>query len=107
MVMYDPRGMEWPQWCKLTVELFASQDLDTLPEEKWRTWADGFAGIGYFASSGVPDSKGFTSWQAWAARLVGIMSIDSSIAIGAKNANLPTTSRFHSRHTRVGITSYP
>ena len=107
MIMYDPRGMEWPQWCKLTAELFASQDLGTLPEEKWKDWADAFAGVGYFASSGVPDSKGFSSWQAWAARLVGIMAIDPGIAIGANNTNLPNSSAFHNRHTPAGITSRP
>lgn len=107
MIMYDPRGMDWPQWCKLTSELFASQSLGTLPEEKWKDWADAFAGVGYFASSGVPDSKGFPNWQAWAARLVGIMSIDPGVAIGSNNTNLPNSLQLSNRYERAGITSQP
>jgi hypothetical protein len=35
-------------------------------------------GIGYFVNSGVPDSRGFDSWQDWAQRLVGIMDIKAT-----------------------------
>jgi hypothetical protein len=76
MTPYDPRGMSWDQWVKLTDELFAPQQLGTVPEERWRDWVDGMAGIGYFLNSGVPDSRGFESWQDWAAQFVGIMSIE-------------------------------
>ena len=75
MVTYDPRGMEWTQYCPLMSELFAAQELGTVPEERWREWVDGMTGIGYFVNSGVPDSRGFDSWQDWAQRLVGIMDI--------------------------------
>ena len=78
MTTYDPRGMEWTQYCSLMAELFAAQELGTVPEERWREWVDGMTGIGYFVNSGVPDSRGFDSWQDWAQRLVGIMDIKAT-----------------------------
>jgi len=75
MVTYDPRNMTWDQWCALMAELFASNQLGTVPEAKWRDWASGVQGIGYFVESGVPDPRNFKSWQDWASVLVGIMSI--------------------------------
>jgi hypothetical protein len=33
-------------------------------------------GIGYFTEFGVPDSRGFESWQDWAQQFVGIMSMN-------------------------------
>lgn len=76
MVVYDPRYMNWDNWCALMAELFAPQGLGTVPEEKWRDWANGVSSIGYFNSSGIPDSRGFNTWQEWAAALVGAMSIE-------------------------------
>ena len=76
MTMYDPRGHTWDSWCALTAELFAPQQLGTMPEDRWREWADGMAGIGYFMNSNVPDSRSFADWSDWAASLVGIMSIN-------------------------------
>lgn len=76
MTTYDPRGMTWDQYCALMAELFAVQELGTVPEERWRDWVDGMTGIGYFLNSGVPDSRGFETWQDWAQRLVGIMDIE-------------------------------
>jgi hypothetical protein len=67
--------MTWENWCALMAELFASNQLGTVPEENWRDWADGMQGIGYFAQSGVPDQRTFDVWQDWATSLVGIMSI--------------------------------
>lgn len=58
-------------------ELFSQQQLGTVPEDRWREWGDGMAGIGYFMSSGVPDTRLFERWEDWAASLVGIMSIRS------------------------------
>ena len=75
MTTYDPRGMSWDRWCPLMAELFAGQQLGTLPEDRWREWADGMAGIGYFMNSGVPSTNTFETWQDWAQNLVGIMSI--------------------------------
>jgi len=75
MITYDPRYMTWNEWCPLMADLFAAQQLGTAPEEKWREWAHGMAGIGYFMDSGVPDPRGFKTWQDWATQLVGIMSI--------------------------------
>ena len=75
MTTYDPRGHTWDSWCSLTAEQFAPQQLGTLPEERWREWADGMAGNGYFMSSNIPDSRSFVDWPDWAASLVGIMSI--------------------------------
>ena len=72
---YDPRGMEWPQYCGLMAELFASNQIGTVPEENWRGWVDGLNGIGYFVNSGIPDQRMYGSWQEWAQALVGIMSI--------------------------------
>jgi hypothetical protein len=45
-------------------ELFAANQLGTVPETNWRQWADGLAGIGRFP--GAPDSRNFSSWQDWA-----------------------------------------
>ena len=78
MITYDPRGMEWDQYCPLMAELFAAQDLGTVPEERWTEWVDGLSGIGYFANSNVPDSRGFETWQDWAQALVGIMDIKAT-----------------------------
>jgi len=78
MVTYDPRTMTWPQWCRLTEEQFAANQLGHVPEEKWREWVDGMNGIGYFVQSGVPDHRGFSNWKDWAMALTGIMSIDSN-----------------------------
>jgi hypothetical protein len=56
-------------------ELFAGQQLGTVPEERWKDWANGMQGIGYFVQSGVPDARGFDDWRDWAQSLTGIMSI--------------------------------
>jgi len=76
MISYDPRGMDWNQYCKLMNELFASNQLGTVPEESWRQWVDGLNGIGYFVQSGVPDHRGLATWQDWAMKMVGIMNIE-------------------------------
>ena len=75
MICYDPRGMTWDQYCKLMEELFASNQLGHVPEEKWRDWVDGMNGIGYFVQSGIPDHRGFADWRDWAKQMCGIMSI--------------------------------
>lgn len=75
MVVYDPRGMTWDQYSKLMAELFAGNQLGYVPEEKWRDWVDGMNGIGYFVQSGVPDHRGFETWDQWAENMVGIMNI--------------------------------
>ena len=75
MTSYDPRGQTWDSWCSLMNELFAPQQLGVVTEDRWREWADGMAGNGYFMSSNIPDSRAFTEWSDWAASLVGIMSI--------------------------------
>jgi len=75
MITYDPRYMKWDQWGALMAELFAPNQLGTLPEDKWVDWAAGMNGIGYFMESGVPDPRGFKNWQDWAAALCGIISI--------------------------------
>jgi hypothetical protein len=58
------------------VELFASQQLGTVPEASWKDWANGMANIGYFMNSAVPDARTFDNWQDWAQQLVGIMSLE-------------------------------
>jgi hypothetical protein len=75
VIVYDPRGMTWDQYCRLMAELFAPQQLGYVPEEDWRQWVDGLNGIGYFVESGVPDHRGFKSWQEWAERMAGLMSV--------------------------------
>lgn len=77
MITYDSRGMTWDQYCKLMAELFASNQLGYVPEERWRDWVDGLNGIGYFVQSGVPDHRGFRSWQDWAQVMTGLMSVDA------------------------------
>lgn len=78
MIVYDPRGMSWDQYCKLMAELFASNQLGYVPEERWRDWVDGLNGIGFFVQSGVPDHRGFDSWQRWAEVMAGLMSVQAS-----------------------------
>lgn len=73
---YDPRNMTWDYWCASMADLFAAQQLSTVPEERWRDWANGMQGIGYFVNSGVPDARNFDNWQDWAKSLVGIMDIE-------------------------------
>jgi len=75
MITYDPRNLTWDQWCARMAELFAGQQLGTVPEERWKDWANGMQGIGYFVQSGVPDARGFDDWREWAERMAGIMSI--------------------------------
>ena len=75
MIVYDPRGQTWDNWCALMAELFAAQQLGTVPEAHWQDWANGMQGVGYFVNSGIPDARGFTSWQDWAQRIVGILDI--------------------------------
>lgn len=77
MVTYDPRGMEWPLYCKLMAELFSANDIGTVPEENWRDWVDGINGIGYFAQSAVPDQRLFEKWQDWAEQMVGVMNLQT------------------------------
>ena len=79
MIVYDPRYMNWNNWCALMAELFASQQLGTAPEEKWREWASGMASIGYFNSSGIPDPRGFRTWKEWAVRVVDALSVQPAI----------------------------
>ena len=76
MIVYDPRYMNWNNWCALMAELFAPQNLGTVPEEKWRDWGAALAGIGYFNSSGIPDTRGFNTWQEWAVRVVDALSVE-------------------------------
>lgn len=75
MIVYDPRGMSWDQYCKLMAELFASNQLGYVPEDKWRSWVDGMNGIGYFVQSGIPDHRNYGTWQEWATAMCGIMNI--------------------------------
>lgn len=77
MIAYDPRGMSWDQYCKLMAELFAPMQLGYVPEEQWRNWVDGLNGIGYFVQSGVPDHRGFQSWQEWAEVMTGLLSVNA------------------------------
>lgn len=72
---FDPRDLSWDLWCASMADLFASQQLGTVPEERWRDWANGMQGIGYFVNSGVPDARNFDTWQDWAKSIVGIMDI--------------------------------
>lgn len=77
LVTYDPRGQTWDSWCALMAELFAVQELGTVTEDRWKEWGDAMAGIGYFMSSGVPDTRIFDRWEDWAASIVGVMDIRS------------------------------
>lgn len=75
MISYDSRGMSWPQYNKLMVELFAPQQLKSYEEKDWREFANSMNGIAYFVQSGIPDSRGFDTWQDWAQHLTGILSV--------------------------------
>lgn len=74
-VTYDPRNMEWDYWCALMAEQFASNQLGTIPEDRWQEWANALAGIGYFTRAGIPDSRGFETWQDWALALTNAMTL--------------------------------
>ena len=76
MVIYDPRNLSWDDWCARMAELFAPQQLGTVPEQNWQDWASGMNGIGYFVESGIPDPRGYDVWQDWAEALVGIMNVE-------------------------------
>ena len=78
MIVYDPRNMEWPQYCALMAELFSSNDIGTVPEDHWRDWVNGLSNIGNFSQSGVPDARGFETWQDWAQQMVGIMNVGAT-----------------------------
>jgi len=75
MLVYDPRNMEWDYYCQLMAELFASNEIGTVPEDRWRDWVDGINGIGLFSQSATPDHRMFETWQDWAEQMVGIMNI--------------------------------
>ena len=75
MVVYDPRTMEWDYYCSLMAELFAGNQIGTVPEENWRDWVDGINGIGYFGQSAIPDQRMCATWQDWAEQMVGIMNL--------------------------------
>jgi len=79
MISYDPRGMEWDQYCKLMAELFSADQLGNVPEENWRDWVDGMSGIGYFVQSAMPDQRPFDTWQDWAQAASGIMNIQPTL----------------------------
>ena len=78
MVVYDPRGMEWPLYCSLMAELFSSNDIGTVPEERWRDWVNGVNALGNFGQNGVPDARMFNTWQEWAEQMVGIMNVGTA-----------------------------
>jgi hypothetical protein len=65
--VYDPRNLTWDYWCALMSELFAANQLGTVPEAQWLDWANALAGIGRF--TGAPDGRNFATWQDWAQAL--------------------------------------
>ena len=77
MITYDPRGMEWDEYCKLMQELFSANQIGNVKEENWRNWVDGMNGIGFFVQSGIPDHRGYENWQDWAKAMCGIMNLQS------------------------------
>ena len=75
-VVYDPRNLSWDQWASLMVEAYAGQQLEIPSDEsEWRSWADGFSGIGLFGSDAVPSHDNFEKWQDWAAAVVGAVNL--------------------------------
>jgi hypothetical protein len=46
-----------------------------VPEDRWRDWVDGINGIGLFGQSAIPDQRMCETWQEWAEKMVGIMSL--------------------------------
>ena len=78
MIIPMPDTNTWNVWCQRMAELFATQQLGTVPEENWQDWASGMQGIGYFVQNGVPDPRGFDVWQDWAERVVGSMNIQGN-----------------------------
>jgi hypothetical protein len=76
MITYDPREMTWDQYVRLMAELFSSNDLGYVPEERWKDWVDGMNGIGYFVQSGVPDADAYEDWRDWAKSMCGIMNLE-------------------------------
>ena len=76
MITYDPRYMSWDEYCALMAELFAGNQLGTVPESQWREWVNGMNGIGNFVQSAIPDSRGYDDWRDWASAMCGIMSLE-------------------------------
>jgi hypothetical protein len=74
-IIYDPRGLTFLTWAALICEEYAAQNL-LAPNEKtdWKDWADGLKGIDIFANEGVPDSRGFDTWENWAYALIGAVN---------------------------------
>jgi hypothetical protein len=58
-------------------ELFSSNDIGYVEEDRWRDWVDGINGIGYFGQSAVPDQRLYATWQEWAEQMVGIMNLQT------------------------------
>jgi hypothetical protein len=74
-IVYDSRNLTWDTWCARMAELFAANQLGTVPENEWTLWASALAGIGYFTQSGCPDPRGFTNWRDWAEQMTGSMNL--------------------------------
>ena len=75
MISYPSTNVSWEDWCGSMAELFASNQLGFLPEEKWRDYADGMQGIGYFVQNGIPEHRNYSDWRSWANDLAGIMNV--------------------------------
>ena len=58
-------------------ELFAGNQLGYVQVDRWRVWVYGINRFGFFVQSGVPDHRGFETWEEWAMQMVGIMNIQT------------------------------
>lgn len=76
MIIYDSRGMEWPQYCRLVTELFAQHHLGHEEEDKWQEWANRMRGTAHFSRYSIPDPYAFNSWREWAEILCGIIMLE-------------------------------
>ena len=75
MVTYDPRNMDWPEYCALMTELFSNNSLNVVDEKDWKEWVNAISNIGNICQSGIPDARLFDNWKDWAEQMVGIMSL--------------------------------
>jgi hypothetical protein len=75
MISPDPRGMNWDTYCNLMTELFSTNSIGNVPEDKWKDWVASINGLGYFSSQGIPDSGLYKNWQDWAKAMCGIMNV--------------------------------
>lgn len=74
MILYDPRGMTWPQYSALMSEQLSALGIQPMPEDRWKDWVRVLINQGYLQRESIPDPGTFTSWQNWAQRIMDVLT---------------------------------